>query len=299
MPLSVIALVLGARRLPRTSVTSRPDGRSLASLDLPGIALFAATLVSLLLFLMTPRVGDWYVLVLSVAAATGFAVRELRVREPFLDLRVLGGNVRLLATYARMLLAMTVAYSFLYGYTQWMEDSHGLSAARTGLLLLPIFVTAILVSTTTGRRKQIRGKLLAGAVAQIGACLLLLVVHADSAIWLLALVSLVVGIPQGLNNLANQNAVYYQADPDRMGSSAGLLRTFMYLGAIVASAATGAAFPHTADTAGLHHLAVFMLGVAVLLLAVTVADRSLGRVGRPAETGADAVADTTRHAVRR
>ena len=50
-------------------------------------------------------------------------------------------------------------------------------------------------------------------------------------------VALVAGVPQGLNNLANQNAVYYQADPARVGSSAGLLRTFFYLGAIIASTA--------------------------------------------------------------
>jgi hypothetical protein len=63
-----------------------------------------------------------------------------------------------------------------------------------------------------------------------------------------------------------------------MGSSAGLLRTFMYLGAMVASSATGAFFPHRANTAGLHDLAWFMLGFGALFLLVTVVDRSLRRV---------------------
>ncbi len=92
---------------------------------------------------------------------------------------------------------MTVSYTFLYGFTQWMEDSRGLSAAQAGLLLL---------------------------------------LSHPSAIWLLVAVTLVFGIPQGLNSLANQNAVYYQADPARLGSSSGLLRTFTYLGAMIASA---------------------------------------------------------------
>ena len=59
-----------------------------------------------------------------------------------------------------------------------------------------------------------------------------------------------IGVPQGLISLANQNALYHQADPARIGASAGLLRTFIYLGAIVASAANAAAFRHGADTAG-------------------------------------------------
>jgi len=45
-------------------------------------------------------------------------------------------------------------------------------------------------------------------------------------------------------------------------------------------AANGAFLSHGADTAGLHHLAVFMLVVAVLFLLVSLADRSLGRIGR-------------------
>lgn len=56
--------------------------------------------------------------------------------------------------------------------------------------------------------------------------------------WVLVLPVAGFGLPQGLNGLANQNALYAQAEPARMGASAGLLRTFMYLGALLSSAAT-------------------------------------------------------------
>jgi hypothetical protein len=88
----------------------------------------------------------------------------------------------------------------------------------------------------------------------------------------------VAGVPQGLNNLANQNAVYHQADPERIASSAGLLRTFFYLGAIAASTAGGAVLSPVADTAGLHDLALFMLAAAGAFLVLTLVDRSLSRV---------------------
>ncbi|WP_372343472.1 hypothetical protein [Streptomyces sp. KL116D] len=64
---------------------------------------------------------------------------------------------------------------------------------------------------------------------------------ADSPGWLLVLVGVAFGIPQGLNGLANQNALHAQADPARM-ASAGLLRTFTYLGALLAAAANAAFF---------------------------------------------------------
>ncbi|MGA5700575.1 MFS transporter [Peterkaempfera bronchialis] len=289
IPLAAAGLYLGARRLPATPASRRDDGRHpVSDLDLPGMGLFAVALVCLLLFLMNPRGGDWYLLLLTVAAAAGFTWRELRARQPFIDVRVLGGNLPLLATYARTLLAYVVSYAFLYGYTQWTEEGRGLSPSQAGLVQLPLFATAIVVSTLTGRRQAIRSKLLVGAVGQIAACGLLLLLHAHSPLWMLLAVVIVLGVPQGLNNLALQNAVFHQADGERMGSSAGLLRTFGYLGAIIASAAGGTFFGQRADTDGLHHLAAFMLAISTLFLAVTVVDRSLRRLGAPRKDDAPA-----------
>jgi len=274
IPLSAACLIVGRLRLPRTPM---PERGAPARLDFAGVGLFAGTLVSLLLFLMSPEIDHIYLLAITAAAAATFTLCELRVADPFLDLRVFGGNVPLLLTYCRGLFAYIVSYAFLYGYTQWLEEGRGLSASHAGLALLPLFGIAIVVSTTTGRRKEIRGKLVIGAIGQLVACAMLLLLSGDSAIWLLVAIVAVLGIPQGLNSLALQNAVYYQADPERIGAAAGLLRTFSYLGAIVAAAASGAFFPHRADTGGLHHLAWFLMVMAVLFFAVTVLDRSLRR----------------------
>ena len=288
VPLALACLVLGALRLPKSPAPRREEGVRLTSaLDLAGIVLFAGTLVSLLLFLMDLRLDHWYLLVITAAAAAGLTMWELRVTErvtesvaqPFIDLRVLAGNLPLLATFARMLLTAIVSYSFIYGYTQWLEHGHGLSATVAGLVLLPVFLSGIIVSIISGRHPEFRARLLIGAASLVVACAVLLLVHSASAIWLLVVVGFIFGIPQGLNNLANQNALYYQADPDRVGSSAGLLRTFFYLGAIIASAAIGAFLGHGANTSGLHHLALFMLVIAALLLLTTLLDRSLRRLG--------------------
>jgi predicted MFS family arabinose efflux permease len=272
VPLSAVCLVLGTLRLPRSGTRRR-------AVDLPGMALFALLLVALMLFLMQPRADRWWLPVLSAVAAAGFAVRELRVPDPFIDLRVLGGNGPQLATYLRQLLAYTTSYAFMYGYTQWLEQGRGLGASTAGLVLLPLSVSALIVSSLTGRQEAVRGKLIVGSALQVAGCALLLLVRADSALWLLLAVGTLLGIPQGLIGLATQNALYRQADPERIASAAGLLRTFSYLGALGASAATAGFYPHRADTAGLHSLALFMLAGSALLLATTLPDRSLGRLG--------------------
>ncbi|WP_420710804.1 MFS transporter [Streptomyces sp. CCM_MD2014] len=279
VPLAVAAVVLGLLRLPKALPTSGSTrhGNLASRLDLPGMGLFAALLVTLLLFLMNPHLRDWYLLALSAAAGVAFALRELRAATPFIDLRVLGGNTPLLATYGRALVAYVVAYAFLYGFTQWTEEGFGLTPFHAGLAQTPMFLLAIGVSIVSGRSTGVRGKLLLGAAGQIVACLVMLTLTGDSPLWTLLLVALVFGVPQGLNNLALQNSVYFQADPERTASSAGLLRTFAYIGSMVASSATAASFGQHADTGGLHRLAWVMLGAGVLYLLLTLFDRTLGR----------------------
>jgi MFS family permease len=281
IPLALFAFLLGARRLPKPTAPSeqqpRTDPLRLLDLDVLGMGLFAGTLVALLLFLLDPRVDDWYLLVITVAAAAAFTVRELSHADPFIDLRILGSNAPLLVTYGRALLAYVVSYSFIYGYTQWLEDGRALSASQAGLAILPLFATGIVVALITGRHTAVRGKLVVAAIGQIVGCVLLLTLDSAAAVWLLIVVALVFGVPQGLNSLALQNSVYRQANPDDIGASAGLLRTFGYLGAIISSAAQGGFYGHAADTSGMHHLALLLIGIGVAFLLITVFDRSLAR----------------------
>jgi MFS family permease len=280
IPLSLACLWLGSRRLPRRDALLAEGEREPARFDVAGVALFTAALVSLLLFLMEPRADLLPLLAVTAVATIGFALVETRAAAPFVDLRLLRGNLPLVATYLRGLLTATVSYSFLYGFTQWLQEGRGLDPSAAGLLLVPMFGTAIVVSTLTGPRPQVRGKLVVGALVQVAASALLIVLDGGSALWLLVGLALLLGIPQGLLGLGNQNAVYHQADPDRTASSAGLLRTSMYLGAIVASAASGAFLHDGATTGGLHHLGLFVVAVSGLTLLTTLADRSLGRIGR-------------------
>jgi len=49
----------------------------------------------------------------------------------------------------------------------------------------------------------------------------------------------------------------------------------MYLGAMVASSATGSVFGNRANTTGLHGLAIFMVSISAALFILTLIDRSL------------------------
>ncbi|MFE7406869.1 MFS transporter [Isoptericola sp. NPDC057559] len=285
VPLAVACLVLGGLRLPRVAGTTDltvADGAArpsvAARLDVAGVALFAAALTSLMLVLVgaTP----WWVLAVTVVTGAGFARHELRTAHPFIDLRLLAGNRPLLLTYARALLTATATYAFMFGYVQWLEQGRGLGEAAAGLLMLPTSVVAVTVASATGRRAPVRAALLVGAASLLVGGAVLAVVQPGSPTWVLVVAGVGIGGMQGLSGLANQKALAQQADSASVGAAAGLLRTFMYVGALVSTAAIAALYADGPTTTGLHDLALAMIGCAVAAGVLTLADRSLRR--RPA-----------------
>ena len=170
---------------------------------------------------------------------------------------------------------MLITYGFIYGWTPWLEQSAGLSAADAGLLMMPSFAVAAAVSALAARHSRVWPLLVAGAaMLAVGSAGLLLLLTGRSPLWLLLAISVVFGAQNGLNIVTNQTAMYAQAPADSTGTAAGMLRTFMYLGAIASASLISLSFGHSATDAGLHHLAV-ILTVAAALLATTLADHKL------------------------
>lgn len=277
IPLSLACVILGYLRFPRGSTNE--EKKTISSLDFTGILFFTITLISALLYLMNPSLSHIYLVLIALLMGIIFTLVELKIKNPFIDVRLLGGNRPMILTYIRSVISATISYSILYGYSQWLEKGRGLSPSHAGLLLLPMFLTAIFVSRTTGKSPAIRMKLIVGSVVQFVALLLLFFTNHSSSLVFLVLIVLLLGIPQGLLNLANQNAIYFQAVPEQIGASAGLLRTFMYMGALLASAANGLFLKPTTMTPGLHHIAIFTSSIGFLLIIITLLDRSLSKAG--------------------
>jgi MFS family permease len=274
VPFAVACLVLGVLYLPRHQQTPRAGTRRW---DLAGIALFSVALVAVMLVLMDPATMPLWLLAVAAVAGAGFVLRELRATEPFLDVRVLGQNKPLLVTYARQLLTGVVMYSVVYGLPQWLEHGRGLTPSQTGLVLLPMFATAMVTTVLTRRQRGVLGRLGVGSALQLVACLALLAVHDATPVVVLLVILAAFGVPQALNGLGNQYALYLQATPAQIGAASGLFRTFMYLGALISSAATASAYREAADTPGLHELAVFAAVCGALLLATVVVEALVRR----------------------
>ncbi|WP_186382359.1 MFS transporter [Amycolatopsis rhizosphaerae] len=282
VPLAAISLLCALLWLPADERRERGTSSRLRTFDPAGMVLFAVVLISLLVFLMDLTSPRWWLLGVSVVLLGVLIGWELRNPTPFLDVRMLATHRALTTTYLRYAVTMLVTYCFLYGWTMWLEQSAHFSSSATGLLMVPCFVVAAAGSALIARC-GVWGPLLAGTVALTAASASLLLLHADSPLWLLVATSVLFGLQNGLNAVSNQSAMYRQAPASHTGSAAGLLRTFSYLGAIASASLISLTFGAQAEDHGLHHLALILtVGSAATILTVAF-DRELRRKPTPAK----------------
>ncbi|WP_432141175.1 MFS transporter [Streptomyces sp. bgisy084] len=276
LPLALLALFGALAWLPADRKDrGHPKGAPAGGLDPVGMLLFAAVLTCAMFFLLDLAHPLWPLPVAAVGLAGVLVWWQLRRPEPFLDLRMLARNGPLVRTYLRHGLAYLVIYCVLYGFSQWLEEGHGFSSFQAGLIMLPMSAAAAGCSLVGARTKGIRAPLTvaAGALAVGSAVFLLL--QGSSPLFALLCAGALLGIPQGLAATGNQAAVYAQAPADGVGAAAGLQRTAQYLGAITAAGLIGLLYGAHASDAGLHGIAVTGVVLGLLLLALTLADRSL------------------------
>ncbi|WP_020497816.1 MFS transporter [Sciscionella marina] len=270
IPLASAGLVLALLWLPADQLRRAGSARGI---DLAGIGLFSATLLALLLLGTTPSMP---LLLTGVALAAVLVWWQLRAREPFLDLRALGGNGALLRTYGRQALAYLAIYAFLYGYPQWLAHTGQLGDSAIGVALLPMSLTTVLLSAFGNRLGiKARGRLVLTAATLLAGSLALLFLSSDTALGVLVAVGFCFGLGQGLATVANQTALYAQAPLDRIGTLSGLFRTSQYIGALASTSVLALCFGSGVSDDGLGVLGLVLCGAGLVLFGLTALDRTL------------------------
>ncbi|MFC8086187.1 MFS transporter [Streptomyces sp. NPDC057340] len=285
-PVAVLALATALAWIEADGPLKGLRLREVASrLDVTGIVGFAAAMLTLLVFLFELPTPHWWILALSIVLWAADILWELRAASPFIDVRLLATRPALTNTYVLFGLVMLCQYVVLYGVTQWVEAVRGYSESASGLLLLPMTLVSGVVIALISRRNMVRGPVIAAALtALIGSAGLLLL---DSGVWIgvVAVLTLVFGASTGFAVAGYQTALYSHAPQEHLGTAAGLLRTFGYVGSIASSAITGIVFHHQVSDHGIHLIAWIMIGISLGLTTLTLADRTLrSRPDQPTET---------------
>jgi MFS family permease len=273
----ILALLLLPKDQPRHTIDQRsthPQGTSfrlvVRALDVPGMVLFSGTLTSLLLFLLTPGANPpWLLLPLFLLLMLFLLFWEERARTPFFNVKMLRSNRQLVNVYVQFAAVNLAFYSLFFGLPLWLEQARGESPALAGLLMLPLTGMGVLMTFAAVqivRRAGARPALVFGALALGVGTLLLWFFQSNSPVALLLAVIVILGIPNGLQNLGLQAVLYTAAPATDMGAAAGQFQTFRYLGSILSTSLLGLLFGGTITSNGLHVLAGTLTCISGLLL---------------------------------
>lgn len=276
IPLSLFTLALTLYGVPKDGPSARRGGQSLfMAVDVPGIALFAGTIGSMLIFLAGLRNPTWWLLGLSVVLGGALVAWERRAPRPLVDVRMLARNGSLLRTYVRQMLASLGVYIALYGTSQWMEDAAHYSASQVGLILIPLSAVSILIARVVSDRGWVRMPLTLTGVCLVATGIVMFAITHTSGVIALIGMSLLFGLANGFSGFANQAALYTQSPAGEIAVASGLYRTFVYIGAIFSSSLIGIAFGHTATDHGLHVIAWVILALGLLIALLAALDRTI------------------------
>ncbi|WP_173745301.1 MFS transporter [Actinoplanes sp. TFC3] len=277
IPFAVLAFLMAWWWIPADAPAAGDGG-----IDLPGVVLFAGTFTCLLGFLLSLHHPRWLVLAGAVILLVALVWRELRAASPLVDLRLLRSNGALTRTYLRQLCTQLVMYSLMYGVTQWLQDGKGLSAALAGLVMLPMTGMSALVTAPVARRNVVRLPLLIAAFVALVVAVTLRFMSIGTATAAILTVTVAFGLTVSLGAVGNQGALYVQSPAHDVGTAAGLMRTFSYLGAILSSSLISLSYAQGVTDAGLHSIANALIGGSVVLVLITALDRRLpSHIDRP------------------
>ncbi|MFF2052325.1 MFS transporter [Leifsonia sp. NPDC058194] len=258
-----------------------PLSRTLAESDIPGILLFVTTLSAILVFLLDLHPAPlWWLIPVFVAAGALFVWRELRTAHPFLDLRLLAANRRLMMVYLCFAIFSVVYYSAFFGLPQFLQTHGGYPAGVAGLLMFPLAAVTIVATPLAARaieRIGLRTTLLWGASSLIVGAALLAVASASTAPWVVLLLTAALGFPYCVVSISMNQALYASARPQDSGVAAGIFQTSRYVGAIVATTILGLLFSGGTTSGSWLTAVAVATGLAVVHLALLVFVRPQGR----------------------
>jgi EmrB/QacA subfamily drug resistance transporter len=228
-----------------------PRRRSTTPLDVAGIVALSATTTCLVLFTDlggSEGWGSWQALALLgglVVSALAFVAVERRAVEPIVPLGLFRNRTFVVATALGMAvgLGMFSAIAFMPTYLQM---SSGLSAANSGLLMLPMTAGIILTIQSSAGFIQKTGRYkvftVAGVAVILAAVVWMTSLTGGTSLWTVGAMFFVLGAGLGLimQNvvLAAQNAVA----ADRIGVATSTNNYFREVGATLGVAVFGTLF---------------------------------------------------------
>lgn len=242
LPLSLIAGI-AALRMGSSSGTGKYQN------DIAGILLFSSGTVALLLSLTFGghelawlSIGFISLITLSALSFVLFFRVEVRSSDPLLSPRLFENSVVWRSSLAVLLFA-AVLFGLIVQLPLFLQVEFGVTPTMSGLLLIPLTIAEVVVSTATGLTISTSGRprnaMLFG-LAATGFLLFILIPMLHRGPILVAALTLFIGAGLGSTMPAAQTMVQWAAGDQQLGEATALLSFARSVGGVLGTAITSA-----------------------------------------------------------
>lgn len=246
-PFVIISFILGWYMFPNDNKKDKETvKRLLAHLDFIGIALFALGMVLFLFFLLSFEKKVHY----SSGFAgfiffVGFVFWELRIKEPFIDVRIFKSHPKLTLVYVQFILLNIFFYCLFFGLPSYFQEGMGLSVEKSGLLMLFMSGVSILISTLAGKwidKVGVQQPIIIGTVISIIGATVFTLFFIGASYFVIGIILATMGLSYGIGNVVLQVAMLKESPSAIIGTTSGLFQTCRYIGSIFSSIVLGLIF---------------------------------------------------------
>ncbi|WP_424215873.1 DHA2 family efflux MFS transporter permease subunit (plasmid) [Streptomyces sp. BI20] len=253
LPLGLVALVwLGLRlHVPTTPIKAR--------IDWAGIALLTLSITAIVLAATwaggTYAWGSWQILslaALAILSLAGFVAVEKRVAEPLMPLTVFTAHRNYPLAMVLILAAGVVMFGAGLYLPMFQQTVQGASAANSGLLMLPMMIPVVIVSTLAGKIMSATGRYkvfpVVGTAFLVTGLGLLATMDAGTSALTTGLYAVLVGIGLGCT-LQMASTIAQNSVPLRdMGAAMSSVNLFRTLGGSLGVAVFGSLFTRAVES---------------------------------------------------
>ncbi|MFF1449801.1 DHA2 family efflux MFS transporter permease subunit [Streptomyces sp. NPDC058274] len=172
----------------------------------------------------------------GTALTATMAAVELRKKSPMMDVRLL--RIRLFASGTTVMAVQSATFlGTLFTITLYFQDQRGMSPMAAGLSTFPeamgVVLGSQLASRVLYRRLRPRRHLMLGAAATSVAVALLGLLHRNTALWLVVLLLVALGLSIGQVFVGTQSASFATVSEDSSGRASTLFNVGRRLGGAV------------------------------------------------------------------
>ncbi|WP_281883389.1 MFS transporter [Paenibacillus sp. YYML68] len=280
VPFVVLSLLLCYWIIPKdesmSTVAQRLTLRQwLDRIDSLGILLFTAGLVSLLIGLLSAKSTvhvSWLhvtAIVAGVVLLGTFIQHERRAAAPFIPLPALARYPAITRVNVNFMLVNVLFYALFFGIPSYLQTVRHLSELHTGILMLTLGLSSLLITPFAGRwvdRSGPRPALrLAAMLMTLGAAWILTWTP-TSPLLSVCLGLAAFGIANGLSNVSLQATLFRSSPQALIGVASGLFSTARNLGAILSSLLIGIVLGKQFSFGGFRTLGLILVCFALSLV---------------------------------